>query len=472
LNSDREGRYTYFMPAPGGTQTIPGEGRYLLRKVFLRFFLSIFLTIFVGSFIMQQILNYTLKEVIEEKLDVFYQDLARGPMTLMMEDLRRLPPERWPGRMEELQASFGFPISISRYEDMKLSGNGMKTLATGRIVVMRDGNLFHQRIPGSGYVLTMGEVKEPDLDFPLEVLAWAMFASLIALITLVWAVPFARKLRHISTSAIAFGGGDLSTRARVWKWSSLEPLANSFNAMADRIEHLIRSHKDLTNAVSHELRTPISRIRFGIEMLGGACDDESRTRHIEGIAGDVDELDALVSELLSYSRLDRERPDLAFEDRPVLPWLDEIIGDMKPLMGVLQVDCSLSEDVLSSILHLDPFMMARAVRNVLLNASRHARARVVVTVERLGDECLIHIDDDGPGVPGQSREDIFRPFVRLDASRDRRTGGHGLGLAIVERILSWHGGSASAHDSPLGGARFTLAWPAFGKNRGNPGKEP
>lgn len=441
------------------------ETRYLLRKVFLRFFLSIFLTIFVGSFILQQILNYTLEEMIEERLDVFYQDLAKGPMTLMIDDLRRLPPEQWPGHMEEMQASFGFPISISRYGDMNLDSQEMRVLLDGRIVVLKDGNLFHQRIPGSDYVLTMGEIKEPEFDFPLEVFAWAMFASLIALITLVWAVPFARKLRHISTSAIAFGGGDLSSRARVWKWSSLEPLANSFNAMADQIEYLIRSHKDLTNAVSHELRTPISRIRFGIEMLSGARDNDSRARYIEGLAGDVDELDALVSELLSYSRLDRERPDLAFEDRPVLPWLDEVIGDMKPLMGDLQVERNLSGDVHSVMLHLDPFMMARAVRNVLLNASRHARDRVVITVERRGDECLIHIDDDGPGIPGESREDIFRPFVRLDASRDRRTGGHGLGLAIVQRILSWHGGSASAHDSPLGGARFALAWPAFGKHR-------
>ncbi|HVN71169.1 MAG TPA: ATP-binding protein [Desulfomonilia bacterium] len=441
----------------------PGDSKYLLRKVFLRFFLSIFLTIFAGSFILQQVLNYTFKKMIEERLHVYYVDLSRGPMKLMMEDLGRISREKWPGRMKEMQSYFGFPIALTPAREMQLSKDEMQSLMAGRIVVRKEGSLFHQRIPGSDYVLTLGEVKEPGFNFSLQIFAWAMFASLVALLTLAWAIPFARKLKHISSSAIAFGRGDLSRRARVWKWSSLEPLAKSFNAMADRIELLISSHKDLTNAVSHELRTPISRIRFGMEMLQASADDFVRSPYIEGMAKDIDELDALVAELLTYTRLDRERPDLSFVDRPILPWLDEVIDDMKPLMGTLKVERIISREIDGVVLHIEPFMMARAVRNILLNASHHARARVAISVERLGEECLIRIDDDGPGVPEEGREEIFRPFVRLDASRDRKTGSHGLGLAIVARILTWHGGKASVSDSPLGGARFTLSWPAFPK---------
>jgi len=93
-------------------------------------------------------------------------------------------------------------------------------------------------------------------------------------------------------------------------------------------------------------------------------------------------------------------------------------------------------------------------------AEAHAQTRIRITAEQVDSQIRIHVDDDGIGIPEEERENVFTAFTRLDRSRDRTTGGYGLGLAIARLVLEMHGGTASAAASPLGGARFTLAWPA------------
>jgi signal transduction histidine kinase len=101
--------------------------------------------------------------------------------------------------------------------------------------------------------------------------------------------------------------------------------------------------------------------------------------------------------------------------------------------------------------------MERALVNVIRNAVRYATSRVAVTVET-GARTTINVDDDGPGVPPEERARLFEPFARLETSRDRESGGVGLGLAIVRSIAQWHGGEARISDSPLGGARVSISW--------------
>jgi two-component system sensor histidine kinase RstB len=100
------------------------------------------------------------------------------------------------------------------------------------------------------------------------------------------------------------------------------------------------------------------------------------------------------------------------------------------------------------------------LRNLLRNAFKYASKQIVVSAELDQDRILIHVDDDGIGIPPEDREHVFSAFTRLDRSRDRATGGYGLGLAITRRVLELHGGTAIADAAPLGGARFTLSWKA------------
>ena len=104
--------------------------------------------------------------------------------------------------------------------------------------------------------------------------------------------------------------------------------------------------------------------------------------------------------------------------------------------------------------------MPYALRNLLRNAFKYASREIRVSADYDGEQVRIHVDDDGIGIPPEEREHIFSAFTRLDRSRDRATGGYGLGLAIARRVLELHGGNACADTSPLGGARLTLAWKA------------
>jgi two-component system sensor histidine kinase RstB len=108
----------------------------------------------------------------------------------------------------------------------------------------------------------------------------------------------------------------------------------------------------------------------------------------------------------------------------------------------------------------DARLLPYAVRNGLRNAARHAHGRIALSAWREDADVLVAVDDDGEGIPPPQREAVFQPFRRLDRSRDRASGGFGLGLAIVARVMQQHGGQASVGDSPLGGARLLLRWPA------------
>jgi two-component system sensor histidine kinase RstB len=101
----------------------------------------------------------------------------------------------------------------------------------------------------------------------------------------------------------------------------------------------------------------------------------------------------------------------------------------------------------------------RVLQNLVTNALRYAGSRIVMVVDGDEDQVVIHVDDNGPGIPEHERERVFKPFARLDKSRHRASGGYGLGLSIVKRIVDWHGGDIRVDESPMGGARFTVILP-------------
>jgi signal transduction histidine kinase len=115
--------------------------------------------------------------------------------------------------------------------------------------------------------------------------------------------------------------GDLNTRLKINRSSALKPFASAFNVMAERIQKLIHSHRELTSAVSHELRTPIARLKFRVDMLEEPLSDEDIYRHIQAMRKDIMELEMLVNKSLSYSRLDQERPELVLEPVYLMDWL-------------------------------------------------------------------------------------------------------------------------------------------------------
>ena len=389
----------------------------------------------------------------------FYRELRSGHYHLFMEDLKALPPENWKGYIRHQQSYFGYPISLGDMSQLALSPIENEQLRDGWIVVKydKDGMRFHRRVLDSDKALTMGLCD--GLGAWNYVIVWSTFSIMFGSMALIWALPFWMKLKKIILAAQAFGRGEFDARANLPRGSALAPLAGTFNDMAGRIQRLISSHRELTRAVSNELHTPISRIRFGLEMANTADSEPDRRLYLAEIGQAVDELEALVAELLIYARFERETPELDQETLLLPPWLVETVTNAKNGFSRVDISCRIEPVAKDLVAKIAPRYMTRAVSNLITNAIRHAKSQIIVSLEKKDHACMIHVDDDGPGVAEADRKRIFEPFVRLDASCDRDTGGSGLGLAIVQRIVTMHRGTVWTESSPLGGARFTVCWP-------------
>ena len=433
-----------------------------MKRIFWGTYFFLILSLLFVQFILGPVINKVAKIHLHESILEYNRQLARGAFHMMEVDLLRLPGDQWQDRISQLEPQFGYNIALLAISELALAKEQMEQLSNGKIAVVNDGELLYRKIGDSQMVLRKGpfSVLEPQTGY-FNLLIWLAVSAIIGLLTFIAIIPYWRQLRQMSAAALAFGNGEFTTRVAISKFSNLAPLARAFNTMAERIGQLISSHKELTNAVSHELRTPLSRLRFGLEMLENAEDQGVRAHYATGLQTDVTELEDLVSELLNLARFDREKPDLQFDAHSLEPFLhqviDESIPDNFPIRCHLQ--CLLDRE--SGYVRFDPRYLSRAIGNLLQNAMNYAESEIQIVVERNGLECSIHVDDDGPGIPPTDRIKIFEPFTRLDVSRSRTSGGYGLGLAIVTRILQWHNGRATAGDSPQGGTRLSVCWPGF-----------
>lgn len=256
--------------------------------------------------------------------------------------------------------------------------------------------------------------------------------------------PVQRSLGRLAQVARAFGAGDLGARARLAGPAELEQVGDAFDAMADRIHTLLRQQQETLQGVSHELRTPLTRARFALELVASTEDADARRRQAERAAEDLDQMERLLGELLSYLRLDALR-----QLHPVPTELSALTDTLREARVPVEVEGTAEARV-------EPELIRRALRNLIANAARHARSRVVVRFATEGGEARVHVDDDGPGIPAEERERLLLPFRRGEAARSLDPAGSGLGLPIAQRVVAAHGGRLEIGSSPLGGARVTL----------------
>ena len=272
--------------------------------------------------------------------------------------------------------------------------------------------------------------------------------------------PVARQLRQVEGAAKAIAAGDLSARVNERRIGSARPLAQAFNNMAVRTETLVRSQRELLQAVSHELRTPLSRMRFAVDLLESASDDDTRRQRLHSLDAAIDDLEALVSELLAYVRLETAGVPVQREQFSLRDTLEFLLPKLVPLHPALQFAIEMPADQDDVFLFADRTGFQRAIGNLLNNAAQFAQRHVAIRAESTAECVTVDVDDDGVGIPVADRERVFDPFVRLD---NGQTGpGAGLGLAIVKRTVLQHGGSAEVLTSPLGGCRVRTRWPHAG----------
>ncbi|AZV27707.1 two-component sensor histidine kinase [Pseudomonas syringae] len=423
----------------------------------LRLFLGLFLVMTVGLVAALQTVEHTFNALLDNQMQAYNREAVRGQAWSLVEHMRDQQGAAREAQLEALRPHYGLTLSLVEADQLKLNDQEKAELAQDLLVIRDDYTQFISNIDGGSQLLSIKLPPEPSL-MPFYIAgAYLMLAVLLGIVLYFWVRPHWRDLEKLRLAAERFGDNDLSVRIQLSKRSNIRDLAGHFNLMAARIEGLIANQRELTNAVSHELRTPIARLSFELDQLKQQPDASQNRELIADMYADLGELEEMVSELLTYASLERGATVITRENIQAANWLDSVVGSVAleaEAAGVqlLIVDCRVDE------VRIEPRFMARAVINLLRNAIRYAEQRVEVSLVRIGDQYEVQVNDDGPGVPLAGREKIFEPFSRLDASRDRRTGGFGLGLALVRRVSQSHGGQVEVGDSPWGGASFRMTW--------------
>jgi two-component system sensor histidine kinase RstB len=237
-------------------------------------------------------------------------------------------------------------------------------------------------------------------------------------------------------------------------------LGDAFNRMASHIQRLMGVQKEMIRAVSHELRTPVARMRFGVQMLEDTTTDDYTQKQLHEMDQDLQELDELVDEILTYARLEEGGPILEFKQANMLDLVDQIVEETRRRTDKVDIQWhSQTVDEAQIFSDVEYRYMHRAIQNLVGNACRYAQGKVWIEYSFDNGICRIDVEDDGPGIPEKDWQRVFSPFTRLDDSRTRASGGYGLGLSIVRRIIYWHGGQAFVTNSRWQGAKMSLLWP-------------
>ena len=431
----------------------------------LRLFLRLYLLLMLPATVAFVLLMYTTDQVMAQINAEQMRARAAGAFDRAERIISDTRVPDWQGRLKLIEETFRVEHAIvplsNVIDDWLMSPSERERLRDGQIA-FRDrpggGQVYLRRLKGSDRVLRIEWVGAYEYMM-------AYYTTIIALVTLAmcailyrWARPMWRDLDALTRATARIGEGDFGVRAELARSSLLQPIAASFNVMAERVRALLQSHRDLEQGVAHELRTPLAQLKFDLELARTTTTDAERQDRFEAMERDVADLEELVSELLVLASL-REAPPYAPRVVPAGELVDEVLrrahDEMRASGRSIAIEAPRN---LPATFSCDSKYLSRALVNVLRNAVRYARSRVALTVERAGSRTVISVDDDGPGVPPMERERLFDPFTRLEGSRGRGSGGVGLGLAIVKSVAEWHGGEARISDSPLGGARVSISW--------------
>ncbi|MDN0084156.1 ATP-binding protein [Crenobacter sp. SG2305] len=388
-----------------------------------------------------------------------------GTVRLIEKEYLQAPENEWPQVTHRLRRSFVYPISLEPLDRFAGQKSVYRDLREHTTVIDLNELVLYYRIGMSDQVLKLGPLTEAfgnkrteliPAELQAQMISWLLTGLGFGLLLFLWLLPLWRDLVAVRDTAKRLADGNLAARAPAAHSLLFAPLERALNGMAERIEVQVETRQALSHAVAHEIRTPIARLRFGLTMLDEAETPAEHASYRQGLNRDIDELEELVNASLAYARLDRGEVKLEKEPVELAEWLIDLVQLVEPIVppGV-----HISLDAAPYQVEFDRKLMYIATRNLLINAGKYAREQVKLTLEPAGLDYRIVVDDDGPGIPPEERERIFEPFARLDRSRDRTTGGYGLGLSFVRLIAVHHGGRVFAENSPLGGARFVLLLP-------------
>jgi two-component system, OmpR family, sensor histidine kinase CpxA len=328
-------------------------------------------------------------------------------------------------------------------------------------------------IKGASYVAVVGFPYTVD-DFsappgPQRLLRDLGIAIVISGIVCFWLARYlSAPIVRLRNAAQELSKGNLAARAKTnnldHRRDEIAELVQDFDQMAEQIESLMHAQKRLISDVSHEFRSPLTRINLAVELVRSVDSPEVSTA-ITRIERETERLNGMVGKLLTLSRMEAGPQLMDKEEIELSNLLRQVVDDAD--FEARNRNCRVvlyETDECHAV--GSPELLHSAVENIVRNAVRYTADQTEVEVRlhcKANDadfEAVVKIRDHGPGVPESSLQQLFRPFFRLDESRERKTGGTGLGLAIAQRAVRLHGGDVRASNAPGGGLEVTITFPA------------
>ena len=299
------------------------------------------------------------------------------------------------------------------------------------------------------------------------VLPVALVLGLVGISAVLTAMWLGRPLSKLSETARQLGAGKLSARSGLRRNDELGDVAVAFDEMAERIGQLVQTQRELIANVSHELRTPLARIRVALD-LAAEGDARQSAASLGEIAGDLAELERLVSDVLTTARLELASdvaapaaPPLRRERIGARELLDEAAARFRSAHPGRELVLGFAAE--GAELEADRMLLRRAMENLLDNAAKHSESTGAVTLAACVEQGALRIEirDDGRGIAPEDLRNLFTPFFRADRSRARQTGGLGLGLLLARRIVEAHRGSLEIESAPQRGTVARIRVPLF-----------
>lgn len=449
--------------------------RSLYWKIFLSFWLATILIIFTTAWIMGQIAQ---KYTLTAHEQVFMDSYASAAIATY-ESGNKKALNKWlsdVGQKKEmtlyLLSSKGEIIGpekpqneIKEVRDELINNH----LSDG---IFKSGNLIisHEILSPSGIYYRLAALTKQPLAFFVQIpwgglllrLAFAVFIS--GLICYMLSRYLTKSLRSLGQAAQSIATGNLTARVGPYGKHNRDEIADlyeKFNQMAEEIEQLVTSKERLLQDISHELRSPLARLQIAL-ALGTKKSNSLTEVEFDRMELECERLNGLIGEILEFARLDKSTTEMQLTEVDLNDLLEEIIQDGNFESGEYNYRIQ-KKDIAPCKMLLDKRLMHRAIENIIRNALRYTPNDlpifVSLEINKSNKEVYIDIQDQGQGVPEDQLDKIFTPFYRVDRSREKKTGGFGLGLAIAMSAIQLHKGTIIAKNSPQGGLWVRIALP-------------
>jgi len=450
-----------------------------LNSLFWQLYLSI-----LGSLVLIVMLFFAMMEYINHQtgVDDFYRDiqLVSQPILSDWRETQQVNPEL----MKQISDESFFHISVldaDAFHESLVDYEWVRTIKNVEIYqsVQEGLSLAAQILPNSEAWLIIEDIDvDPDADdlsdhirqnfedelyeeSQQETILQLSAIGLLLLIGTVLMVLVQRIRRHIDgliSVSNDWARGDLSVKANVDAPAPLDQLAHGLNKMADELNQTLTEQQVMTHAISHELRTPLSKLQLALTLMVRKHAELNDEPLADDLLRYIDELENLVNQMLTFAKINYQK-ELSSIDRIYASKLvSERVNELKVLNTdkIISVSCQKDVEIKG-----DLFNLQIAIDNILKNALKYANQNVQVStrLEPEKNHVRITIEDDGPGISPEDIKTILMPFSRVDESRNRASGGFGLGLAIVDAIIRQHEGEIVLAESPLGGLSFSITLP-------------